>query len=188
MSWIMRFSSSSSSSLSATMNRSSSSDTLWRSSALFTLNRRESPFAEADVSATSGDAIFWNTPRGPATALLTRSASASAMRLGTSSPTTMLRYDTASVMRTGDRPGAMKASHPMPKLESHVAIGSDRFVAAAAEAKNPTRVMATWMVARSWPESLASSSARWARLSPSSASFCSSTCLTLTRAISDIEK
>lgn len=54
--------------------------------------------AEAEVSATSGRATFWNTIRGPATVLLTRSASANAMRFGTSSPTTMLRYDTMSVM------------------------------------------------------------------------------------------
>ncbi len=154
----------------------SSSDTLWRSSAFLMRSRRDRPLAEAEVSATSGAATFWNTIRGPATVLLTRSASASAMRFGTSSPTTMLRYDTMSVMSTGAKPGAITESHPTSKPDSHCASGSDRFVAAAADAKKPTSVMATWMVARNCPESLARPSARWAFLSPSSASFCSSTC------------
>ncbi len=144
--------------------------------------------ADADVNLTSGDAIFWNTIRGPATLLLTRSGSARAMRLGTSSPTTMLKYDTISVMSTGATTGAAAESQPMPKPCIHAASGFDRLVAAAAEAANPTSVMATWMVARNLPESCASPSARAARASPSSASFCSSTCLALTKAISDIEK
>lgn len=33
------------------------------------------PFADAEVNATKGEAIFWNTMSGPATILLTRSAS-----------------------------------------------------------------------------------------------------------------
>ena len=184
----MRFSSSSSSSLSVTMYLISSSDTFWRSSAFLMPNRRDSPFADAEVNATKGEAIFWNTMSGPATILLTRSASASAMRFGTSSPTTMLRYDTMSVMTTGAKPGAITESHPMLKPDSHCASGSERFVAAAAEAKNPTSVMATWMVARNCPESAARPSARWALLSPSSASCCSSTWRAFTNAISDIEK
>ena len=98
-------------------------------------NRRDSPFADAEVNATKGEAIFWNTMSGPATILLTRSASASAMRFGTSSPTTMLRYDTMSVMTTGAKPGAITESHPMLKPDSHCASGSERFVAAAAEAR-----------------------------------------------------
>ena len=100
----------------------------------------------------------------------------------------MLRYDTTSVMSTGANPGAMTASHCTPKPDSQAANGSERFVAAAAEAKNPTSVMATWMVAKNWPESAASDNARPARLSPSSASCCNSTCFALTSAISDMEK
>ena len=66
--------------------------------------------------------------------------------------------------------------------------GSDKLVAAAAEAKKPIKVMATWIVARNWPESLASCKARAERLSPSSASFWSKICFALTKAISDMEK
>ena len=143
ISWIMRFSSSSSSSLSATMSLISSSEAPWFSSQFLMPSRRARPLAEADVKDTSGEAIFWNTRRGPATVLLTRSGSASAMRLGTSSPTTMLRYDTTSVMNTGAITGAAADSQSMPKPCIHFARGSDRLVAAAAEAKKPTSVMAT---------------------------------------------
>ena len=103
----------------------------------------DNPSAEADVSHTSGLAIVRNTISGPATRLATFSASAKAMRLGTNSPTTMLRYETRSVMRTGDKPGAINDSQSMPNPLSHWARGSERFVAAAADAKKPTSVMAT---------------------------------------------
>ena len=151
-------------------------------------NRHDNPLAEAEVNHTSGLAIVRNTFRGPATILLTLSALESAMRLGTNSPTTMLRYDTASVIRTGARPGAMNVSQSITKLENQPANGAERFVDAAADAANPTSVIATWIVARKLLESLASASARRARRSPSSASFCSMTCLAFTNAISDIEK
>ena len=110
------------------------------------------------------------------------------MRLGTSSPSTMLKYDTASVMRMGDRTGAAALSQPMPKDDIHWAKGSDRFVEATADEKKPTSVMATWMVARKLPESLERAAARAAALSPSSASWSSRGLLALTMAISDMEK
>jgi len=84
---------------------------------------------------------------------------------------TMLKYDTISVIRTGAKAGAAKASQSMPNDDIHCASGSERFVAAAAEAKNPTSVIATWMVARKRSESEASSRAVAAFLEPSSASF-----------------
>src|SRR5699024_10538200 len=100
-------------------------------SASLTPKNADSPFAEAAVRATSGETILANTASGPATALLTPSASARAMRLGTSSPTPMLRYDTASVMSAGASQEEMAESQPTPKPESHAASGSERFVAAA---------------------------------------------------------
>ena len=48
--------------------------------------------------------------------------------------------------------------------------------------------MATWMVARKLPESDASSDARFARRSPSSASWSRTARLAVVSAISDIEK
>ena len=83
----------------------------------------------------------------------------------------MLKYDTTSVMSTGAKAGAAKASHSAPNDAIHCASGSDRLVAAAAEAKKPTSVMATWIVARKRSESEASSSAHAAFFDPSSASF-----------------
>ena len=79
-------------------------------------------------------------------------------------------------------------SASIPKLDSHCASGSDRLVAAKAEEAKPTSVMATWMVARNWPESEERSRAPLARLSPSSASGSSTALLALTTAISEAEK
>ena len=59
---------------------------------------------------------------------------------------------------------------------------------AKAEEAKPTSVMATWMVARNWPESEERSRALLARLSPSSASGSSTALLALTTAISEAEK
>ena len=85
----MRFSASDRSSCSATMYLISSSET-WFSSALLMRKTAEMPLAEAEVSHTSGLAIFLKTTSEPATILATLSGLARAMRLGTSSPTTML--------------------------------------------------------------------------------------------------
>ena len=93
-----------------------------------------------------------------------------------------------SVMITGARAGAAAVSGRMPKPESHCASGSDRLVDATAEDAKPTRVMATWMVARKLPESDASSAARAALRSPSSASWSSTARLAVVSAISDMEK
>ncbi|VWM13867.1 Uncharacterised protein [Collinsella intestinalis] len=79
-------------------------------------------------------------------------------------------------------------SASIPKLDSHCASGSDRLVEATAEDANPTSVIATWMVARKLPELAASSAARAARRSPSSASWSSTARLAVVRAISDMEK
>ena len=49
----------------------------------------ERPSADLEVSQTSGAATRMNARMGPATDLETRSASERAMRLGTSSPTTV---------------------------------------------------------------------------------------------------
>ena len=92
------------------------------------------------------------------------------------------------MMMMGAAAGAIAVSHPKLNDDIHAANGSDRVVEATADEKKPTRVMATWMVARKEPESLARSEAVFARLSPSSASWSSRGLLAFTRAISDIEK
>ena len=166
ISWIMRFSSSRRSSCSETMYLISSSDTLWRSSALLIRRSVARPSAQAPVAHTTGRAIFWKTESGPTTCLETFSALARPMRLGTSSPMTVEMKATASVMMTGARPRATAESGAMPKLMSQPASGSERLVDATAEDAKPTRVMATWMVARNSSESLASLTARAARRSP----------------------
>ena len=187
-SWMMRFSSSSRVSCSLIMYLISSSETFWRSSPLLMRIRRARPFAEAWVSHTSGRAIFWKTVSGCATRFAMPSASARAMRFGTSSPTTMERYDTISVMSTGASAGAAAVRGATPKLDSHWASGSERLVEATADEAKPTSVMATWMVARKLPESAASSAARAARRSPSSASWSSTARFAVVSAISDMEK
>lgn len=87
---------------------------------------------------------------------------------------------------TGASVAAMPAG--MPRLTNQEPSGSDRLVAAKAEEAKPTSVMATWMVARNWPESEERSRALLARLSPSSASGSSTALLALTTAISEAEK
>ena len=82
----------------------------------------------------------------------------------------------------------MSVIQSMPKPDIQRASGSERFVAAAAEAKKPTSVMATWIVARNLLGSLARSAATLALRSPSSASLSSRGLRAFTRAISDIEK
>ncbi len=186
-SWIMRFSSSERSSCSETMYLISSSE-ICPSSASLIWKSLAMPLAEAEVSHTSGLAIVEKTTRERETALEMRSGLAIAMRLGTSSPITMLKYETASVMRMGEMPGAMAVSQPMPNDDIHWAKGSDRLVEATAEEKKPTSVMATWIVARNLLGSLARSAATCALRSPSSASLSSRGLRALTRAISDIEK
>ena len=71
------------------MYLSSSSETFWRSSADLMPMTLERPSADLEVSQTSGAATCMNARMGPATDLETRSASERAMRLGTSSPTTV---------------------------------------------------------------------------------------------------
>jgi hypothetical protein len=144
------------------------------------------PFALALVSHTSGFATVANPWMGPATLLETFSASAIAIRLGTSSPTTMEKYETISVMSTVASASALPAC--MPKPTSHVASGPDRLVAANADEKNPTSVIATWIAARNPVGLSITFAALAARASPSSASWSSSTFFAVERAISDIEK
>lgn len=110
------------------------------------------------------------------------------MRFGTSSPTTMLRYDTMSVMTTGAKPGAITESHPMLKPDSHwrQRIGEVRGGSRGGE--EPDERDGHLDGGQELPESAARSSARWALYSPSSASCCSSTWRAFTNAISDIEK
>ena len=92
------------------------------------------------------------------------------------------------MINTGERPRATMLSGSMPKLHSQSASGSDRLVDATADDAKPTSVIATWMVARKLPESAASSLARLARRSPSSASWSSTARLAVVSAISDMEK
>ena len=92
------------------------------------------------------------------------------------------------MMRTGARPGAIAVSGAIPNPDSQEASGSERFVEATADEANPTRVMATWMVARKLPESAASAAAFAALRSPSSASRSSMARFAVVRAISDMEK
>ena len=144
----------------------------------------DSPLAADDVSHTSGATTFEKPLRKPATFLETPSASARAMRLGTNSPTTMEKNETMRVMMTV----AMPSAAGIPKPTSTFASGSERLVAANADEKKPTSVMATWIVARNEPESAARSAARRAALSPSSASCSSTERLAVVSAASDIEK
>ena len=72
------------------------------------------PFALACVSHTRGFASLRNVPMGPATALAMPSASERPMRLGTSSPITMERYDTISVMTIGEATGATAVRGAIP--------------------------------------------------------------------------
>jgi len=109
-----------------------------------------------------------------------------AIRLGTSSPTTIEKYETISVMSTVARPWAKTAS--MPKPASQVPRGSESVVAANADEKNPTSVIATWMAARKSPGLSIILATTAAFLSPSSASCSKSTCRAVERAISDMEK
>ena len=106
------------------------------------------------------------------------------MRLGTSSPITMERYETMSVMTIGEATGATAVRGAIPNDSTHSESVLDETVAE----KKPTSVMATWMVAKKSVESVARSSARAARLSPSSASCSSVARLAVVSAISDIEK
>ena len=92
------------------------------------------------------------------------------------------------MIRIGAATWEAAVSQSMPNEESHEESGADRFVAAVAEAKNPTSVMATWMAARNRSGSSESASAFCARREPSSASFCKTTRLALTSAISEPEK
>ena len=88
-SWIICFSSSERSSCSETMYLSSSSETL--SSACLMRRSLERPSALALVSHTSGFMIVWKALITGATDFALPSGSDSAMRLGTSSPITMLK-------------------------------------------------------------------------------------------------
>ena len=144
------------------------------------------PFALAPVSHTSGRATVANPPMGPATLFETFSASLMAMRLGTSSPTTMEKYETISVMSTVA--SAFAPPEDMPKPSSHPASGPERFVAANADEKNPTSVIATWIAARKPVGSSMTSAALAAFGSPSSASWSRRTFFAVESAISDIEK
>ena len=110
------------------------------------------------------------------------------MRLGTSSPTTMERYDTMSVMTMGDATGATAESGAMPNDSTHAVSGSESVLDETVAEKKPTSVMATWMVARKFVESFARSSASAARRSPSSASCSSVARFAVVSAISLMEK
>ena len=142
--------------------------------------------ALAEVSATSGRTKCAKALKGPATDFETFSASAIAMRLGTSSPTTMEKYETTRVMSTVAKPPANAGS--APKDASQAPSGADRLVAAKADEKNPTSVIATCMAARNPVGFSMTRAARAAALSPCSASWSSMTFFAVERAISDIEK
>ena len=98
------------------------------------------------MSHTSGDTTREKPRRNGETDLETSSAFASAMRLGTSSPTTIETYETITVMTVGA--SALQTPAGAPSEMSQAASGSDRVVEATMAEKNPTRVMATWMAAR----------------------------------------
>ena len=85
-------------------------DTLWMTY-VFTEEKWE---VMDGLMKTSGFAMVMNARTGPATAFATPSASASAMRLGTSSPMTMEKYETISVMSTVAAMPAMLAKMPLP--------------------------------------------------------------------------
>ena len=76
----------------------------------------------------------------------------------------------------------------MPRLMNQLPSGSERLVLAKADEAKPTRVIATWMVARNCSEFEARSRALRALRSPSSASGSRTARLALTTASSDIEK
>lgn len=126
------------------------------------------PFADADVTQTSGLTSFENAVRNPATRFETPSASDMAILFGSSSPTTIEKYDRMSVIATGAMPEAAPCG--MPTDMSASASGSDRLVAANAELAKPTSVIATCIAARNELGSSMSADALLARLSPSSAS------------------
>ena len=73
-------------------------------------------------------------------------------------------------------------------LISQVPNGAERLVAANAEDAKPTRVIATWIVARKYPRSVAMSMTARALGSPSSTSASSAARRALTIAISAAEK
>ena len=100
----------------------------------------------------------------------------------------MERYDTMSVMTIGEATGATAMRGAIPNDSTHAVSGSESVLDETVAEKKPTSVMATWMVAKKSVESVARSSARAARLSPSSASCSSEARLAVVSAISDIEK
>ena len=153
---------------------------------VFTCRSLARPFALAEVSHTSGRATVAKVLSGPATRLATLSASAMAIRLGTSSPTTMEKYETIRVMTMGARVAARESD--IPRETIHAAKGSERFVAAKAEEAKPTSVMATWIAASAASGFSLMPAATAALRSPSSASWSSSTFFAVEIAISDIEK
>ena len=64
-----------------------------------------------------------------------------------------------SVMTMGDATGAMALRGAMPNDSTQLVNGSESVLDETVAEKKPTRVMATWMVARKSVESAASSSA-----------------------------
>ena len=101
---------------------------------------------------------------------------------------TIERYDTTTVMMMGEMTGATAERGSMPKLCIHDESGSESVVDDTIAEKKPTKVMATWMVARKFAESAAILRARAARLSPFSASCSRLARFAVVSAISDIEK
>ena len=127
-----------------------------------------------------------NAFMGPTTALATASEFARPMLFGTSSPMTTEKKETISVIATTAKGSARSAWTPM--LISQVPNGAERLVAANAEDAKPTRVIATWIVARKYPRSVAMSMTARALGSPSSTSASSAARRELTMAISAAEK
>ena len=149
----------------------------WTSSSLVggstvrpTRSRRNNPSVEALNKVTSGVATVETTDIGRAIARAMRSGAPSAMRLGTSSPTTSERYVMAATTIVSAMPPLQRPITGTPASRS--ASGSAMVAPPYAPANTPTNVIPTCTVARKRLGSPTSASAAAAGASPASASAC----------------
>ena len=127
------------SSPSSTKDRISSSETFSSRFSPFIPNSLSTKFVDTDKSFTNGFATTLQTATGRAANSATASDFCKAIRFGTSSPSTKVKYDKIKVMITT----AISVPHGMPKRSKKRPNSSDIPVAADALEKNPANVMAT---------------------------------------------
>ena len=145
---------------------------------------RSTPFVDTVSSHTTGAKSFEIKPISPDIPSASFSGFFMAMRFGTSSPNTRVKYDSTRVMNMTARVSSVERGMVTPRPTSQFTIPSEKLSAAKALPRKPDSVMATCMVARNFAGCSMSRPSRPARLLPSEASLLSLVSLTDSTAIS----